>query len=84
MRFVYFFESVSFERFANAKKSFVVFFSELYRVRWMMYGKFSFFFQILHTCTNEAKNFESGNKNRFVGGGFMLHKYVNPRSHVEN
>lgn len=52
----------------------------------MMYGKFSFFFfQILHTCTNEAKNFESGNKNRFIGGGFMyIHKYVNPRSHVEN
>lgn len=44
-----------------------------------------FFFQILHTCTNEAKNFESGNKNRFIGGGFMyIHKYVNPRSHVEN
>ena len=75
--FVYFFEN--FERFA--KKQLVVF----YRVRWMMYGKFSFFFQILHTCTNEAKNFESGNKNRFIGGGFMyIHKYVNPRSHVEN
>lgn len=22
--------------------------------------------------------------NRFVGDGFMLHEYVNPRSHVEN
>lgn len=44
----------------------------------------SFFFQILHTCTNEAKNFESGNKNAVSSGMDLYTQYVNPRSHVEN
>lgn len=51
--YIFFFESVSFERYAD-DSLFFFFFLELYRVRWMMYGKFSFF-RILHTCTNEAK-----------------------------
>lgn len=48
----------------------------------MMYGKFSFFFfQILHTCTNEAKNFESGNKN-VVSSGMDSCIYTNMLIHA--
>lgn len=79
MRFVYFFESVSFERFANAKKSFVAFFSELYRVRWMMYGKFSFFFKFCIRVQTKQKILKAETK--IVSSGVDL-CYTNTLIHA--